>query len=139
MKLIDFIVCDDIREEVSGKQTIVGVYSDLILHLSKNKPSWPLKMKLGFFLRFKIEKEDQLPDSFIFDALNGDNVIATSSGNLNPLPNGTEYVVMPLIHGNFPIQMAGKINFKITFKKDNQNTLEVAPEYSLDVKVDNIS
>ena len=40
MKLIDFIVCDDIRQELFGKITIVGVYSDLQIALPINNIKW---------------------------------------------------------------------------------------------------
>jgi hypothetical protein len=65
MKLIDFIVCDDIRHEVGGKQTLVGVYSDRIV-FKANTPEakWPVSKFLGVVVRFKIDESDPPFDGF---------------------------------------------------------------------------
>ena len=65
MKLIDFIVCDDIRHEVGGKQTLVGVYSDrIVFQTNTPEAKWPVSKSLGIVLRFKVDKSDPPFDGF---------------------------------------------------------------------------
>lgn len=61
MKLIDFIICDDIRTEVGNKHSLVGVYSDAINFnvSSKESGKWPKVMKIGFFIRIKVENDEK--------------------------------------------------------------------------------
>ena len=60
MQLKSFIVCDDIRHEVSNKQTLVGVYLDSILFRNgvDKSDSWPKAMKLCFYILFSVEDSD---------------------------------------------------------------------------------
>ena len=37
MKIVDFIVCDDIRREIGGKNTIIGVYDELNIRIPEGK------------------------------------------------------------------------------------------------------
>lgn len=52
--LTDFIICESVRQELNGKQTLLGVYGDEI-----NFKDWPendeeekVGLQLSFFLRF---------------------------------------------------------------------------------------
>jgi hypothetical protein len=65
MRLVDFIVCDDIRHEVGAKMSLMGVYSDeMQVHVS---PDASFALRFGVFLRFNMEKEDPRPDSVRFE------------------------------------------------------------------------
>lgn len=64
MKLLDLIICDDIRQEVGGKQSLIGVYSDLIINFIPGQVVWPVNFKLGIFIRIKLEENDLRPDAF---------------------------------------------------------------------------
>ncbi len=135
MKLLDFIVCDDIRQEISGKHILIGIYYDMILHKQKEELKWPLKFKLGFFIRIKLEKSDPVPDSFNVEFIHKDNKFKTIKGNLKIIGK-TEYIVLSLIHGGFPIPNIGKINFRITLKRDNHVIWKEEPNYSMGVKLE---
>jgi hypothetical protein len=82
MKLTDFVVCDDIRREVSNKHTLVGIYDDLVVQRAPGVPlQTALGVKLGFFVRFRTEPTDTiLPDAFHVRFLVGDRELAVSKG-----------------------------------------------------------
>lgn len=62
MKILDFVICDDVRMEVGNKNSIMGAYNDLIVLQAKSKSDlkFPLAFRLGFYLRIDLEghKED---------------------------------------------------------------------------------
>ncbi len=66
MKVVDFILCDDIRHELANKISIIGAYNDRIEFISRNgqEPKWPINMRLGLYCRLAVEENDQH-----FDAL----------------------------------------------------------------------
>jgi hypothetical protein len=82
MKIADFIICDDIRRELGNKNTLIGVYDNLIIQKVPNvNPVVPAGLKLAFFIRIKMGKDDSvLPDSFRFEALNNGKVINHAEG-----------------------------------------------------------
>ena len=68
MRLISSVICDDIRNEINGKHTLVGVYGDTI-KLGIAESAIPnlnvnIQMKLCFFLTLKKDQNDEIPDSF---------------------------------------------------------------------------
>lgn len=134
MKLLDFIVCDDIRQEMSGKHTLIGVYDDIILYTQKEF-KWPFRIKLGFFIRIKINKSDLRPDFFNVEFIHDGKKISSLKGNLK-IPNNVNYIALALVHSSFPIPNVGKINFKIILKKDNKVIWKEDLDYSMGVKIE---
>lgn len=59
MKLIDFIICDDIRTEMGNKHSLMGIYEDAINFNVRENGKWPKTMKIGFFIRIKVENDDE--------------------------------------------------------------------------------
>ncbi|MFW5879804.1 MAG: DUF6941 family protein [bacterium] len=132
MKLIDFIVCDDIRQELFGKTTIVGVYSDLQIALPTDNIKWPILLKLGFFIRFKAEDGIDIPDNFEVKFLQEDNIFHSFQGNIN-IPSKSSYFNLIAVNNAFPIPKLGNISFQIVFKKDNKIINEITPDFTLAV------
>ncbi len=65
MKLIDFIICDDIRKEDNGKTILIGVYSDrMIFQIDPPGSKWPLQKRLSLYFRLKKEIGDPEFDGF---------------------------------------------------------------------------
>jgi len=62
MKLIDFIICDDIRTELGNKFSLMGIYEDAInFNVSANESGkWPKVIRIGFFIRIKTENYEVL-------------------------------------------------------------------------------
>ena len=61
MKIQDFIICDDVREEINAKITLVGTYVDkLVYGFTKEKPiEWPIKARAFSYVKFKLDKEGE--------------------------------------------------------------------------------
>lgn len=52
MKIVNAIVCDDIRQETNGKFILVGVYADeIVAH------ELPLRINLSFMVQVKLDTE----------------------------------------------------------------------------------
>lgn len=138
MQLIDFIVCDDIRNEISGKNTLVGVYSDLIVYLPEKFDKFPVKMKLGFFIRIKRQQNDEVPNSFLVQFFQNGKKFEEMHGELKA-PENVKNFVLSLIHGAFPIPNIERVDFKIILKKNDKVIWEHKSIYSLNVIVKNIT
>jgi hypothetical protein len=132
VKLLDLIVCDDIRQEIAGKQSLIGVYSDLVINFPIGKAQWPINLKIGLFLRFKVEGGDQIPESFEINCLQNKIKIASFNGDLK-FPDNIQYFNLAVVNNAFQIPNPGEILFKIAFKKNNEFVNEFLPEYSLKV------
>jgi hypothetical protein len=59
MNLDCFLICDDIRNEVGGKQTLVGVYGEGInFNVPANQAGkWPKAMRLGIYIRLSFDSD----------------------------------------------------------------------------------
>ncbi|GEM_PF-1022116 len=59
MKIINFIICDDIRSEIGNKKSLMGIYTKT-LSFSVNadeKDNWPKELSLGMMLEFSISQK----------------------------------------------------------------------------------
>lgn len=48
MKIVDFILCDDIRQELGNKVSLMGIFSDAVV--LQQEVSWPIRMNFGVFI-----------------------------------------------------------------------------------------
>lgn len=135
MKLLKFLVCEDIRNEVGNKNTLVGVLDDkLIFNVTPdNKNIWPKRMKLGFFMQ--IDLEGNIPKSFTFKRIDdeeeqiiGNNIIRVPEKQMH------NKITIAIVHSNFTFKKVGKIRFKIELSDEEANIIDtIIPEYSLDI------
>jgi len=136
MKLIDFIICDDIRQEVGGKVTLVGVYEDRIMI---NAPSpeavrWPVKLKLGFFIRLLNDGTAPDMDSFDLQVLCNKKIICRLSGPLQATPRKG---LMNLFFVNSAVRFPaeGLLSVALIFKKAEEIVYKIRPDLSIRVAV----
>lgn len=61
MKILDFIVCDDVRQEIGNKHSLMGVYNDQIVLQAKSisEFKFPMALKCAFYLRIDIENTQE--------------------------------------------------------------------------------
>lgn len=135
MKLLNFLVCEDIRNEVGNKNTLVGVMDDkLIFNVTPdNKNIWPKRMKLGFFMQ--IDLEGNIPKSFTFKRID-DEAEQIIGNNIIRVPEKQMHnkITIAIVHSNFTFKKVGKIRFKIEFSDEEANIIDtITPEYSLDI------
>ena len=89
MKLIDFIVCDDIRTEINNKVSIIGVYDDTINFIVPESAAgaWPKILKLGIYIRLaleNIEEHNNIKKLLIDFTIDNEKIIhAEQTMNLN--------------------------------------------------------
>lgn len=62
MKLVDFVICDDVRRELANKLTIVGTYNDQIQFETKSVSEMvlPMNIRLGLYVRIDIENSAEV-------------------------------------------------------------------------------
>jgi hypothetical protein len=129
--LLDFIVCDDVRQEVGNKVTVVGVYSDEILIPAP--PSWPVILpKLGVFLRIK-PFEDFVPKNFEVRFLHDGKQIGLATGEVAGFdPDKSSTIVV--VGSPFPLPGPGQLRFELSFTAGEQRR-EVPIDRSLGITV----
>ena len=68
MKLDTLLICDDIRQEMGGKQSLMGLYNDAIIFepSPEGVPAWPKLMRLGFFTRLSFSEDDKIQEGTTF-------------------------------------------------------------------------
>ena len=85
MKFLDAIFCDDIRQELNNKLSLMGLYNDrMVLNINnENKITWPQPINLSALLRFSLSEKNEKPDSFEFEYLLNNKNIVKITGDLN--------------------------------------------------------
>ncbi len=143
MKVIDFIICDDIRQEVGNKLTVVGIYNDRV-KIETKYPSalqFPIPFRLGVFVRLLVEQDDDCGDELAF-ALdvkhNGEDLFSadcTAQIANRPQGNGRVIVSVPLLANIIPIKGAGKMEFNLSVNSGGKVIFRYQPEYDFEIEV----
>ena len=134
MKLQTFLVCDDIRNEIGNKHSIIGVYDDRILFnvTPDKKGTWPKQMKLGIFA--KIIFENEFPISFTFSMKYNYKDELLGEGFINLKETSQNKFVAAIVHNNFLFDQPGKIKFTFTFFDESKVKIgSVSPDFELEV------
>lgn len=135
MKLIDFIICDDIRFEIGGKHTLVGIYGDInFTQKIGQKPVLPTVIKLGVFLRCKVDNESEQPDAFLLEFIHETKGKLAQVEGLLSIPEKIKYVNLALVN-NFGMPAVGKIIFKLHLFRSKKEIGCIVPEYTFEVNV----
>ena len=142
MKIIDFIVCDDIRQEIGNKLTIVGIYNDRIKIEAKDPGAikFPIPFRLGVFTRILVESTDECSDelSFNLDVKHNSELLFQADGNAKVVGRGDDgsvIVAVPLLANIVPIKGAGHLEFCLTIKAAGKELLKYSPEYDFEIEV----
>lgn len=138
MRITNFLVCDDVRHEVGGKATVVGIYNDLGIPYDKKDAKFPLKLHLGFYMRIKMDASDKkIPDAFDFEFLQGDKKeIAVNKGKI-VAEKEPKYIVLTVVFSQFPVKSDEPIKFKIKFYKSDVQICELEPDFAMNVILKN--
>jgi len=139
MKIVSFIVCDDIRNEVGGKHSLMGVYGNSIeFRVSpENKNKWPKSMKVGIFVNIKLEDNDREKDinSFSLNIDYSGKVEKVAKGLFSPAHIPMSHSVnLAIVHNNFVFKEAGEVRFFLDFFDGKDVTIQtIAPDYVLKI------
>ncbi|HEY3801843.1 MAG TPA: hypothetical protein VGL61_04515 [Kofleriaceae bacterium] len=134
MKIVDFIVCDDVRSEVGGQVTLVGVYTDGIkVAAVQGQLMWPIVLpKLGVFVRFLASGSEFVPSTFILSFLHNGNLVARFEGGI-VITDISRSITIAISGNNFPIPSPGKLTCSIELKSAAKS-MTLTPEISLMVE-----
>lgn len=143
MKVVDFIVCDDIRDEVTGKRMFIGVYDGFGVNALPNV-TFPLRIKLAFYARIKLDAGEKVPSGLTrLEFLSSGSVFHSIEGDFSePLSRAKpdqNYFAYAFIITQFPLPETDKIDFKLAFGPKNAPVLELVPDYSLKVTISRVA
>jgi hypothetical protein len=133
MKLLDFLVCDDIRHEQGDKLSFMGVFGDSIrVNVPVGAPK-PISLRLSIFLRFMIEDADTLPDSckVIFYSDRSEVQVTDLKFNTSGRPKLVG-IPLPCV---FPVSKEATLSLKATFFSNGQQIFEATSPYELLVQI----
>jgi hypothetical protein len=125
MKLNCFLICDDIRNELGNKQSLIGVYDDVI---SFSVPQtdigkWPKVIKLGIYIKLEFEKEAEKA-SFqrikLEYSINNETVVLLDNSRPASLVTDPKGLNIGAVVNQFVIKCPGQLSFHcIIYDKDN--------------------
>ncbi len=125
MKVQSFIVCDDIRAEVGGKHTLVGVYDEQINFrvTPDKKDTWPKVLKLGFFVKIIIEGDSA--KFFTFNVELGQKKQSLlETAKIPKLKTNPDMITIVYIVNGFKIHEAGAMQFSFDFLDENKKVVD---------------
>ena len=133
MRLIDFIVCDDVRHEAGGKVTLVGVYADGI-KIEGKVVSWPAQLpKLGVFAKVMLDADDQIPESFSLTFKHNGERISSFDGPLATIRNRAKPIAIAVLAAGFVLPGPGGLSAELIFRKGENVLGTLAPAYVLEI------
>lgn len=97
MKLIDILYCDDIRNEIYNKVSLMGLYNNrIVLHpINVTKIEWPVRFNLSTLVRFTVNKDEESTILFSFEHILNDKTIVSINGEADL--KGSAHSVFSLI------------------------------------------
>ena len=136
MKLINFILCDDIRNEMGNKPSLMGVYDDKIeFNVTPDMVNtWPKAMRVGIYARIKLEDENI--SSFRLRILYDGKVREIGRGTISiDKLRARKRINIAVVHSAFPFDKPCTIQFFYDFLDVNNELIEtLTPESTIEVK-----
>ncbi|SNX59754.1 hypothetical protein SAMN06296273_1188 [Nitrosomonas ureae] len=119
MRISDFIIAEDIRNETGNKFSIMGIYNEEIILNQPEDVKWPIPFRFGIFIRIDMEDSTEAPNRFLFKIIRDEKLEAQVDGNIESIENAPT-ITIPLVLFPFPIFGDGKLQFCFeVFKEDN--------------------
>jgi hypothetical protein len=116
MKLIDFIICDDIRNELGNKQSLIGVYGENIIFNvpPPEKGKWPKVLKLAFFIRIKLEQDDDRTklNKFRLNVIFNEKIKTLAEGIINVDLN-SKGILLAVVFNQFVFENSGLMSASV--------------------------
>ena len=141
MKIVNFILCDDIRKELGNKISLMGVYRDSIEFLvSADKTnSWPKKKQMSFLFDFLISPEvAQIAKNFqiLITYLGIESIIAKGPmSQPQEIDTSLKPIRLSLLASYmYAFPSEGRLEFKVELLDETQRVIETAsPDIGFDV------
>lgn len=140
MKITNCIICEDIRQELGNKHSLMGIYDDSIIFRTPPDQlnNWPKSKQLSFFIRISLDKEEDLSafnHMTIESNLNGD-IEEILKIKINYAPNIKKMNIAASI-GNFIFKNKGILSFNLRFYDKNNEIISVLENF-YHLKIDEI-
>ncbi|TGN10566.1 hypothetical protein [Leptospira ilyithenensis] len=128
MKLINFLVCDDVRTEKNGKNIFIGVYDDIIVEATSEEKL--VYLKLFFIFRFM----DVQSDNYKFDLnfLMDGSQYHSMSGTL-PIGKLMRHLTLNIGVDQFPIKSFGELSIELKLTNSQNVKFKFSPEYKINI------
>ncbi|EKE07801.1 MAG: hypothetical protein ACD_17C00512G0004 [uncultured bacterium] len=136
MRVIDFIVADDIRREIGHKVSLMGIYNDTIRIAAPPNASFPIGMRLGLYFRLLLEEQDTIPDNFLVKVFHNDTELGEFGGRIPPVKDEVKVMVFPIVAEQLPIPGEGKLSIQLQMLRGKESLLVAEPPFAIDVKVE---
>ncbi|MDY0391762.1 MAG: hypothetical protein RBQ88_12735 [Desulfobulbus oligotrophicus] len=136
MRLTDFLIADDVRHEIGGKFSIMGVYGDGI-KINSAQAKWPIPFRIALFLRASLDECEKIPDSFSLAISMGENKIAEMNGTISlKSKEAIGQLVLPLLIFPLPLPGPGLISFVLKIMAGEEVLLDESR--TIDFSVDEV-
>ena len=136
MKILDWVVCDDVRFENNGKKILIGVYDQSINFrgLPDPRPE-SVGLNLSSFIRILKVSKEEVPDiaRIIFSI---DNEIIHSI-DMNVRPDSVEWkkLLTLVIRSNFQFKSSCTLSLKIELIRDGEIIKKLKPPLDISVLI----
>lgn len=130
MKIINCIFCEDVRAEVGGKSSLMGVHGNtIVLQVHKDNRD-KLTIRLGVFITMTFDdtKHDNDITHIKFNLNNGETSLAIGDG---PLPSPEERVgkqlTLTAVSSQFPVDIDHELNVVIDLFDNKHELIKSVP------------
>jgi hypothetical protein len=125
MKLNCFLICDDIRNELGNKQSLIGVYDDVINFQAPqvDMGKWPKFIRLGIYIKLEFEnisEKECFQRIKIEYSKKDETVVLLDSSRPTSSMTDLKGISIGTVINQFVIKSSGELNFHcIIYDKDN--------------------
>ena len=138
MKILDYILCEDIREEVGRKLTLVGTFHDqIVFHQTKDhQVKWPVTLRLAIYLKVMFEETDQFDSLNVFFIEEKSGVeLFKLAPSLPPDLKKNAPVLLNFVLQNIQISAPTELTLRIEGIKNGNITATITPELQYKVSL----
>lgn len=139
MKFESFLICDDIRTEISNKVSLIGVYDDRMIFLPKEgeKSTWPVQRQIGIYAKLYFEPSDKLSEIklFRFKVIFNRSEMELAKGDF-PIDKITKVPIMKIsvVYPNFTFSEKGTFTIGLEFLDKNEKIIyAISPKNSIQI------
>jgi len=137
MKLLNFIICDDIRNELGNKYSLMGIYDDSIEFqvTPDNQNTWPKLLRVGIYAKVKTEDNEEIFKFKIRMKYNEKETVLVDSVLPQPRIKTLKKINIAFVHSAFKFENPGNITFFLDFYNQKKELIAtLSPEFVISVK-----
>jgi hypothetical protein len=135
MIISDCIFCDDIRQEIGSKISLMGIFGNNVTVTVSADHEGDAPLKIAMLLRVLVEEGDTVPDHFVLSLAHEGVEVAKSESKLDDsiIP---EMIVIPLRFTQaLAIHKNGLLKTTVVFSKNGEIFFTGSPSFDLKVTV----